>query len=1116
MNKLPLEGISTNNINCPLCFTPIVDVYNTRIDGEKLYRCPNCDLIFIDRHSAKNIYDLEYFTSEYDKEKKLGYNNYVNIPFTEFLWQKAFLFLIADDTKDKSLLDIGCATGKFLALIKKEIPESKGIDIAAPAIEIARKNGLNVEVKDFKDEKGLYDIVTCWDTIEHIPDINAFFTVVKKLLKSNGIFVFSTPDGVLDTEGYKESLEHIQYFTPKSIHYIAREIFGTEVITYSSKVPEYSTGINRYFILGYIRNGSPTPHDMRVQHLIDTRFCTDDLDKWEKLFISLLLIRESDRKAFEFTRNSLLPIEFTEDFYFERLYLFYKSFEEEEYKRNLRDKEIKDLSFKLTINQAKIAELEYNLNNKIKEIEELKNDKIKTKHLADEFYAELQRIYSSKKWKLAMAMAWIAGKNGLFGRLYRFTKRNLAKLVVSNVLYDENFNPYERINYLKPIPVIDYTNLVCTYYIEKSISFSAITTVFNEEGHVQSWLNSKIKQSIKPSELVIVDGGSTDNTVKCIKEFIEKHQGINIKLIQSEKRLNVAEGRNIAIMNTNSDIIVCIDSGAEYKPDFFKKITLPFTVNKDIDAVFTCYEGIDKTDSHNYFSKFFIPDWDNTDLTSFIPSSRSLAFKKAKWIEAGKYPEWLTLWGEDTLFAINLRRKSSSWGYIREPLVKWNSPSEPIEIIEKNFNYAVGDGESGIIGMWGQYDKLVKNLVKYLPYYFISQIVLLKNTSAYNKIISRALEYKRSLGIKNGNKRRMNLLNKKRGIKNNVLILSGITFFDSGGGQRGTQIALEFIRRKWHCTFVSVYRSYEKSSKKIFFDIDYSLLELYCLRHFNSKEYIQRAKKMLDNTIVILEFPHPKFLPVIRALKNKSKNIKVIYDCIDNWNTNLGGKWYSIETEKEIIEMSDLVIASASSLRKHLTDLTSDGKKIYHIPQGVTTSLFDINKQFQRPEDLPDRKPLILYSGALWGEWFDWELVRKISEKYSNGSIVLIGDYKNEYEYKFSNVYFLGLKPQYMLPAYLKYADCCIIPFKMNEITRHTNPLKIFEYLSMGKPVVTVPLEGVENLPYTYVANNHVDFLNKLEQALHVDIDRNTIDLFIKENSWSKRVEDIINYIYKG
>src|SRR4051794_37350657 len=136
--------------------------------------------------------------------------------------------------------------------------------------------------------------------------------------------------------------------------------------------------------------------------------------------------------------------------------------------------------------------------------------------------------------------------------------------------------------------------------ISHKVSF--ITTVFNEATTIQQFLNSLFTQTKMPDEIIIVDGGSTDQTVAKIKDLRLKIKDFKGKFIISIKKGNRSVGRNEAIKHATGDIIVCSDSGNILDEGWIKNITKPFK-DKKVDVVSGYYKGR----ARNAFQKSVIP-----------------------------------------------------------------------------------------------------------------------------------------------------------------------------------------------------------------------------------------------------------------------------------------------------------------------------------------------------------------------------------------------------------------------------------------------------------------------------------------------------------------------------
>ena len=170
------------------------------------------------------------------------------------------------------------------------------------------------------------------------------------------------------------------------------------------------------------------------------------------------------------------------------------------------------------------------------------------------------------------------------------------------------------------------------------------------------------------------------------------------------------------------------------------------------------------------------------------------------------------------------------------------------------------------------------------------------------------------------------------------------------------------------------------------------------------------------------------------------------------------------------------------------------------MPNGVNVSLFGGDLP-PRPKDLPEAEVVIGYHGSLYGDWFDWESLRRVAEANPEAAIVLIGDDKTTRPVMPSNVQLLGLKAQGELPAYVQRFDVGVIPFRMNETTHAVSPLKAYEYLASGVPIAAPPLRALEGLDGV-----HTDTDLVVAVAAALVSDRPDRARALKEHSWEDRV----------
>ncbi|KUK83441.1 MAG: sugar transferase related protein [Microgenomates bacterium 39_6] len=218
------------------------------------------------------------------------------------------------------------------------------------------------------------------------------------------------------------------------------------------------------------------------------------------------------------------------------------------------------------------------------------------------------------------------------------------------------------------------------------MKISFITTTLNEEKSIDSFLSSIAKQTQKPEEIIIVDAGSTDQTVKKIKTYQKK---LPIKLIV-ESGVNRSRGRNIAIKQARGEIIAVSDAGCILDPNWLKEITSPLK-KKNVSVVAGSYQPIAKTPFQKCLAFYTCADVYQKNKNRFLPSSRSIAFKKNVWKKVGGYPKNLN-YCEDLVFDQKLKRAKYYFHFAPKAVVYWPQRKTPKQAFRQFYNYAFGDG----------------------------------------------------------------------------------------------------------------------------------------------------------------------------------------------------------------------------------------------------------------------------------------------------------------------------------------------------------------------------------------------------------------------------------------
>lgn len=229
-----------------------------------------------------------------------------------------------------------------------------------------------------------------------------------------------------------------------------------------------------------------------------------------------------------------------------------------------------------------------------------------------------------------------------------------------------------------------------------------ICPIYNEKNSIEELINSMLNQSKKPDEIIFVDSFSKDGTAEIIKKHAKKDK--KIKLIQEKS--NIAEARNIAVKNSKYEIIAATDASSKLDKYWLEKIIEPFK-DKSVDVVSGGYIAASKGGIEDYLAMLTVKSMEDWDEKTFLPSGRSIAFRKKAWNAVGGYPENLYT-GEDTLFDLKLKEKGFNFKLQKSALVYWRGRNTIKKFVKQFYLYGKGDGEAGNL------KKMKSNLVFFL------------------------------------------------------------------------------------------------------------------------------------------------------------------------------------------------------------------------------------------------------------------------------------------------------------------------------------------------------------------------------------------------------------------
>ena len=285
-----------------------------------------------------------------------------------------------------------------------------------------------------------------------------------------------------------------------------------------------------------------------------------------------------------------------------------------------------------------------------------------------------------------------------------------------------------------------------------------------------------------------------------------------------------------------------------------------------------------------------------------------------------------------------------------------------------------------------------------------------------------------------------------------------------------------------------------------------SLLLIKAINTILLKFHIKYFLKINSYEVLWLTHPsHVKYIP-------RDYSGKIIYDCMDKYdqfsrNTKILSNHY--KNESKIIKKADLIFTSSKLL---LEDLACKGaKNISLINNATLYNSFNIDSELLTcPSDIDPSVKTVGYFGGI-GAWFDSDLLVKIATELKHVNFIIIGPISEKIVKdkcnKLSNIYFLGPKNFDELPSYLNYFDVCILPFVVNELIKYVDPVKVYEYLSAGKPVVTPYYDELLKFSdYIYISKGHDEFLNNIKLSLEEnEINKLKRLKFAARNTWKQR-----------
>jgi len=258
--------------------------------------------------------------------------------------------------------------------------------------------------------------------------------------------------------------------------------------------------------------------------------------------------------------------------------------------------------------------------------------------------------------------------------------------------------------------------------------------------------------------------------------------------------------------------------------------------------------------------------------------------------------------------------------------------------------------------------------------------------------------------------------------------------------------------------------------------------------------------------------------------KEIDNSVTIIYDRADDLEVFYPYKKirrYYEKLEEIFLKKVRFSLAVSKEIEKELKE-KYPFLKILLLPNGVPEEwsliLSSESENFRVEKNL--KKPIIGFIGSLF-QWVDLDLIEKCLQNFPEATFILIGPYKGKSIKKlskYSNILLLGAQPYSFIPLWINIFDVCLIPFKKEKVSYKADPIKLYEYLALGKPVVsTIEWQSDNYLKdLVYVGSDEKEFIEKIKIALKEKdpiLFQKRKEYILKHHTWTKRADTLLKFL---
>ncbi len=359
----------------------------------------------------------------------------------------------------------------------------------------------------------------------------------------------------------------------------------------------------------------------------------------------------------------------------------------------------------------------------------------------------------------------------------------------------------------------------------------------------------------------------------------------------------------------------------------------------------------------------------------------------------------------------------------------------------------------------------------------------------------------------------------------NFLFLSPIGWDNMDGAHRPVRFAAELARRGQRALYLQMEKSRVKpraENLRVYDLAEIGMSEARVVAAFYGLDYgaMDESRAQLDHLltgfetqgeekIAIVSAPFRPFLEFLPGLN--ARDYKIVFDVHDDYPAMRSYYCYDALAEKYLAQNCDAALAVSEPL---VAKMRAAGcPHIILLKNGV-----DVEKFRGRGAGaiIIERGAITLgFWGWIWRHNVDVDLLAQLARAKSQWQLHLLGPVEASIarELNFPNVHLHGQVARAHVPAYAENFDVCLLPSPNDAFNQARDPLKVYEYLACGKPVVATDQPQLADMPGVYCSRDADEFIANIERAARVKMDYAQVNEFLARQTWTTRVDELLRAV---